>query len=238
MNYIHIYIAGDSTVSDCPPNEEPRAGWGQVLHHYFHDNVIIHNLAIGGRSSKSFIEEKRLESILNEIQPNEYLFIQFGHNDQKQDHRRTEPFSSYQSYLNQYIDGARRKKAIPILVTSMHRRTFDEKGKIVNSLGEYPEAMMALAKEQQVSLIDLWNESKRLYEIVGPERCKDLFIWFEPGEHPNYPDGIYDDTHFRVEGAHKFASIIAKKIKENIPGLAMYLKDVGCLNDQPRYSSS
>ncbi len=231
MKNIHIYIAGDSTVSDCPPNEEPRAGWGQVLHHYFHDNVIIHNLAIGGRSSKSFIDEKRLEKILKEIQPNDYLFIQFGHNDQKQDHRRTEPFSSYHSYLNQYIDGARVKNAIPVLITSMHRRTFGENGMLVNSLGDYPEAMMALAKEQHVSLIDLWNESKQLFESLGPEKCKELFIWFEPGEHPNYPDGISDDTHFREAGAYKFAGIIAKEIKENIPGLAMYLKEVGCLND-------
>ncbi|MDR4887176.1 rhamnogalacturonan acetylesterase [Fredinandcohnia sp. QZ13] len=224
MKNIHIYIAGDSTVSDCPPNEEPRAGWGQVLHHYFLDNVIVHNLAIGGRSSKSYIDEKRLETILNEIQPNDYLFIQFGHNDQKQDQRRTEPYSSYQSYLTQYIRGAREKKAIPVLITSMHRRTFDENGKITNSLGEYPRAMMALAKEQQVDLIDLWNESKQLYESLGPEKCKDLFIWFEPGEHPNYPDGISDDTHFRVEGAYKFASIIAKKVKEGILGLAKYVK--------------
>ncbi|MEH7239057.1 rhamnogalacturonan acetylesterase [Bacillus sp. JJ1562] len=224
MKNVQIYIAGDSTVSDCPPNEEPRAGWGQVLNHYFLDNIIIHNLAIGGRSSKSFIDEKRLETILNEIQPNDYLFIQFGHNDQKQDHRRTEPYSSYHSYLNQYIVGAREKNAIPVLVTSMHRRNFDENGKIVNSLGEYPEAMKALAKEQQVSLIDLWNESKQLYESLGPEKCKDLFLWLEPGEHPNYPDGICDDTHFREEGAHKFASIIAKEIKENIPNLEKYVK--------------
>ncbi|MEH7381601.1 rhamnogalacturonan acetylesterase [Bacillus sp. JJ1533] len=224
MKNIHIYIAGDSTVSVCPPNEEPRAGWGQVLHHYFLDDVIIHNFAIGGRSSKSFIDEKRLDTILNEIQPNDYLFIQFGHNDQKQDHRRTEPYSSYQFYLNQYIGGAREKKAIPVLITSMHRRTFDENGKIVNSLGEYPEAMVALAKQQQVSLIDLWMESKQLYESLGPDKSKELFIWFDPGEHPNYPDGISDDTHFCEDGAKKLASIIAKEIKTSIPSLAKYVK--------------
>ncbi|MEH7222649.1 rhamnogalacturonan acetylesterase [Bacillus sp. JJ1566] len=231
MKNIHIYIAGDSTVSDCPPNEEPRAGWGQVLHHYFLDNVIIHNLAVGGRSSKSFIDEKRLETILNEIQPNDYLFIQFGHNDQKQDHRRTERNSSYPFYLNQYIDGARQKNAIPVLVTSMHRRTFNDNGRIVNSLGEYPESMIDLANEQQVTLIDLWNKSKQLYESLGPEMSKDLFLWFEPGEHPNYPDGICDDTHFREDGAHKFASIIAKEIKENISDLAVYVKEARCSYD-------
>lgn len=225
MKNVHIYIAGDSTVSDCPPNEEPRAGWGQVINQFFHENVIIHNFAIGGRSSKSFIDEKRLDAILNEIQPNDYLFIQFGHNDQKQDHRRTEPYSTYQHYLSQYIEGARAKKAIPILVTSMHRRTFDENGKIMNSLGEYPEAMIALAKEKHVRLIDLWNDSKNLYESIGPEECKNLFIWFEPGEHRNYPDGISDDTHFREDGANKIAEIIAKEIKKTIPDLAIYLKD-------------
>nr|WP_234987148.1 rhamnogalacturonan acetylesterase [Bacillus sinesaloumensis] len=224
MENVHIYIAGDSTVSDCPPNEEPRAGWGQVLHYFFQEHVIIHNYAIGGRSSKSFINEKRLDLILNEIQPNDYLFIQFGHNDQKEDHRKTEPYSSYQAYLSRYIDSAREKNAIPVLITSMHRRTFDENGKIINSLGEYPEAMIALAKEKQVSLIDLWKQSKELYETLGPDDSKTLFIWFEPGEHHNYPNGISDDTHFREEGAIKLAEMIAREMKVTIPHLANHLK--------------
>ncbi|WP_453990601.1 rhamnogalacturonan acetylesterase [Bacillus nitroreducens] len=225
MENICIYIAGDSTVSDCPPNEEPRAGWGQVLHQYFKENVIIHNFAIGGRSSKSFIEENRLDAILDAIQPNNYLFIQFGHNDQKVDDRRTEPFSSYQDYLSQYIAGARKKGAIPVLVTSMHRRTFDKNGKIVNSLGDYPESMKALAEQKQVCLIDLWKESKNLYESLGPEKCKNLFLWFEPGEHQNYPEGISDDTHFSEEGANQIAQIIAREMKVKIPDLSKYLKE-------------
>jgi lysophospholipase L1-like esterase len=224
MKKVQIYIAGDSTVSDCPPNEEPRAGWGQVLQSFFNENVKIHNLAVGGRSSKSFIDEGRLDSILDNIQANDYLFIQFGHNDQKLDERRTEPYQSYQTYLSEYIDGARDKGAIPVLFTSMHRRTFDENGHVTNSLGDYPKAMISLAEEKSVKLIDLWTESKKIYESLGPEASKKLFIWLEQGEHSNYPTGISDDTHFCEYGANIFAQFITEEIKRNIPDLAIFLK--------------
>lgn len=209
-------------MSDCPPNEEPRAGWGQVIGSYFSDDVKVNNHAVGGRSSNSFIKEGRLEQIVKCLKTGDYLFIQFGHNDQKS--FGTEPYSTYQSYLAQYIDGAREKGATPILITPMHRRTFDDKGKIVNSLGDYPKAMIDLAKETNVLIIDLWGKSKLLYESLGPKACKKLFIWFEPDEQSNYPEGIRDDTHFCEEGAILLADIIVTAVKEYIPELSRFLE--------------
>ncbi|WP_346208095.1 rhamnogalacturonan acetylesterase [Caldifermentibacillus hisashii] len=221
--HVQIFIAGDSTVADCPPGEEPRAGWGQLLKNFFTNNVEIHNYAIGGRSSKSFIEEGKLDQILEKIGANDYLFIQFGHNDQKDDHRKTEPYFSYQNYLKIYIDEAKKRKAIPVLITPMHRRTFDENGIIINSLGDYPLAMIQLAKKEKVPCINLWSKSKELYEFLGPEDSKKLFIWLKVGENPNYPKGCQDNTHFRYEGAEAMCKLITNEIKEKIPELSKLL---------------
>lgn len=222
MNGIQIFLAGDSTVCDCPPNEEPRAGWGQLLQPFFRGNVKVFNHAVGGRSSNSFIEEGRLQPILEQLKPGDYLFVQFGHNDQKP--IGTEPYTTYKSYLSQYIDGAYEKGAFPVLITPMNRRTFDEDGKMINSLGDYPNAMIELASERKVPLIDLWMISKNLYESMGPEESKKLFIWLEPGEHPNYPEGIHDDTHFCEEGAYALAEKVVEGIQEKVPLLASHLK--------------
>ncbi|WP_246040270.1 GDSL-type esterase/lipase family protein [Ectobacillus funiculus] len=126
-----------------------------------------------------------MTSILERIRPNDYLFIQFGHNDQKT--YGTEPFTTYQSCLTQYITGAREKGAIPVLVTSVHRRSFDSEGKLVNTLGDYPEAMKQLAALSNVPLLDLWSKTEGFYQSLGVEGSKRLFVWFEPDKHPNYP---------------------------------------------------
>ncbi|MDQ0228003.1 rhamnogalacturonan acetylesterase [Metabacillus niabensis] len=209
---ISIYLAGDSTVANCPEHEAPMAGWGQVFQSFFNDHVVVHNEAMGGRSSNSFIEEGRLKSILERIQEGDYLFIQFGHNDQKS--YGTEPFTTYQISLQKYINGAREKNAIPILLTSVHRRKFNELGEIENTLGEYPNAMIDLAKKLDVPLIDLWKKTKLLYETLGVEKSKELFTIFPPNVEPNYPEGIEDNTHFSINGATKVAQLVIEGISE------------------------
>ncbi|WP_413789598.1 rhamnogalacturonan acetylesterase [Metabacillus rhizosphaerae] len=218
-----IYLAGDSTVANCPKHEAPMAGWGQVFQTFFNEKIIVFNEALGGRSSNSFIEEGRLRTILEHIQPNDYLFIQFGHNDQK--FYGTEPYSTYQYYLSQYITGAREKGAHPILLTSVHRRKFDKNGKLENTLGEYPLAMIQLAERKDVPLIDLWSKTKSLYEALGEEESRKLFTMFLPNKHPNYPDGIEDNTHFCEAGAYEIAKLVIEGIKELELSIGSYITD-------------
>jgi len=207
-----IYLAGDSTVANCPIHEAPMAGWGQTFHEFFQENILIINKAMGGRSSNSFIEEGRLEAIMNEILPDDFLFIQFGHNDQKS--YGTDPFTTFQSNLTEYITGARAKGAYPILITPVHRRKFNEDGILENTLGEYPEAMMELAEKLDVPLIDLWSKTRKLYEELGVEGSKKLFTIFAPNEQPNYPDGIIDNTHFSEHGAKEVGRLVIEGIRD------------------------
>lgn len=217
-----IYIAGDSTV--CDQEKEPFTGWGQIIPCFFTINVAIANYAYSGRSTKSFIEEGRLDNIINRIREGDYLFIQFGHNDQKEDSRHTEPYSTYKEMLKVYIDKAREKGAIPVLITPMHRRFFNENGKIINTLGQYPDAMRQLAKEENVFLIDLNEKSERLFNYYGPDGTKKLFIYASPGKYSDYPNGIEDNTHFSEFGAYEIARIVAKEIKNKIVLLKSYIK--------------
>ncbi|MFS0635974.1 rhamnogalacturonan acetylesterase [Mesobacillus foraminis] len=215
-NTITVYLAGDSTVSSYDQTLAPRMGWGQVLDRYFDDKIVVKNEASSGRSSKSFIDEGRLDAILDEIEKGDYLFIQFGHNDQKIEDpsRYTEPYSTYKSYLKQYIDGARAKNALPVLVTPVERRRFTAEGLARDSHGEYPAAMKELAKEENVPVIDLTAKSKSLFQELGPEATKEVFLWLEPGEHMNYPEGVQDNTHFQEAGAEKIAVLVAEGLKE------------------------
>ncbi|PMC38077.1 rhamnogalacturonan acetylesterase [Bacillus sp. UMB0899] len=219
-----IYLAGDSTVANCPSHEAPMAGWGQTFHEFFSENVLIINKAMGGRSSNSFIEEGRLEAILNEIHPNDFLLIQFGHNDQKS--YGTEPYSTFQTSLTEYIVGARAKGAVPILITPVHRRRFNEEGKLENSLGEYPNAMRQLAEKLDVPLIDLWAKTKELYEELGIEGSKKLFTIFKPNEQPNYPNGIEDNTHFSEHGAKEVGKLVIEEMRELQLPIAGYVNRV------------
>lgn len=207
-----IYLAGDSTVANYPEHQVPMAGWGQLFHTFFNESIVIQNEAMAGRSSNSFIEEGRLQSILDRIKPNDYLFIQFGHNDQKS--FGTEPFTTYQTHLTEYVEGARAKGSFPILLTPVHRRKFDLEGKIENTLGEYPASMIQLAEKLDVPLIDLWAKTKALYEELGIVESKKLFTILESNVHPNYPEGIEDNTHFSETGALEVGKLVVEGMKE------------------------
>lgn len=222
---ITVFLAGDSTVSDYTQEKAPMMGWGQRLGDLFGEGVAIHNAAKGGRSSKSFIDEERLAAIASEIGPGDYLLIQFGHNDEKKDAaRHTEPYGSYQQYLRQYIQVARDAGATPVLVTSTERRQFEADGRLKDTHGEYPAAMADLAKQEQVVLIDLRAKSRALLESLGDEPSKRLFVWLAPGEHPNYPDGASDNTHFSEYGAEAMAKLVAEGLRETGLPLAAELR--------------
>lgn len=219
-----IFLAGDSTVTD--QDTFPYAGWGQMLPMYFNADVALVNEAYSGRSSKSFLAEGRLQPILDSIKPNDYLFIQFGHNDEKPDEERaTDPFTTYKQYLNVYIQEARSRGAQPVLITPVQRRKFNESGHIIDTHGDYIVAMKELAEEQQVPLIDLAAKSKKLYEQLGDEPSKALFMWAFPGEFVSFPEGAKDDTHFQEIGGIRIAGLVAEGIRElDLEPLQMYLR--------------
>ncbi|WP_100405274.1 rhamnogalacturonan acetylesterase [Bacillus solitudinis] len=220
---ITIFLAGDSTVANYVKEAAPMAGWGQFLGTYFSEQVIIRNKAINGRSSKSFIKEGVLNEIASDIKQGDYLFIQFGHNDEKTDERGTEPFTTYQEYLKMYIEVARNAGATPILFSSVERRKFQEDGTLDETHGDYPKAMQKLAEELEVPFVDLRMKTRRLLESLGADQTKPLFVWFQPNEHPNYPDGIEDDTHFHERGARKVTELVIEGLKEVDLPLTTYI---------------
>jgi lysophospholipase L1-like esterase len=149
-----VFLAGNSTVVD--QDKEPWAAWGQMIPAFFEGKkVAIANYAESGEALNSFISARRLEKVLSLMKPGDYLFIEFGHNDQKQKGEGIGPFTSYKKNLQYFVSEVRKKGGIPVLVTSMHRRNFDSTGHIVNTLGEYPEAVRQTAREENVALIDL-----------------------------------------------------------------------------------
>lgn len=198
-----VFLIGDSTVSEFSP-PDPRNGWGQVIAPYFKPGVTVRNFARSGRSSKSFLEEGAWDPVLPQIQPGDYVFIQFGHNDEKRDAARgTDPFGSYQEFLSRYINDTRQAGGIPVLVTPVGR------GGLKNSSGpgshgRYPAAMLELAKEKKVLAIDLTSISEAHFRKLGTNDTIKLFVASQDGK---------DDTHFLPAGAREIARLVATAIK-------------------------
>ncbi|MEO6328286.1 MAG: SGNH/GDSL hydrolase family protein [Ginsengibacter sp.] len=219
-----VFLAGNSTVVD--QAEEPWAAWGQMIPVFFQPKKIaIANYAESGETLKAFKGERRLEKLWSMAKPGDYLFIEFTHNDQKPGDNFLDPFTTYKQKLKEWIAESRKRRIIPVLVTSMHRRTFDSTGHITNSLKEYPEAMRQTAKEENVALIDLNAMSKILYEAWGPEKSIKAFVHFAANTYPNHPKDVNDNTHFSTYGAYQLAKCVVNGIQQNVPALAKYLKE-------------
>jgi len=223
---ITIYLAGDSTVTD--QANEPWAGWGQMLPRFFTKDVAVANHAESGRALRSFRAEKRLDKILSTIKPGDYLFIQFGHNDMKEKGEGVGAFTSYKTDLKKYIAVARERGAYPVVVTSMHRRRFDENGKIVNTFGDYIEAARQAAAEEKTPLIDLNAMSEKLYEAWAPEQSTKAFVHYPADTFPGQDKPLKDDTHHNVYGAYELARCVVECIRAAKLPLADHLtEDVG-----------
>lgn len=229
MNDKHktIYIAGDSTAETKSLTKKPMSGWGEYLHEFIDSNFVIRNQAIGGRSTKSFLDQKRLDVILEKMEKDDFLLVQFGHNDQKIEDptRYTEAFGSYQTNLRQFISKAREKKAIPVLLSSISRRAFKD-GKVDrDSLGDYPEAMKQVAFEENVTYIDINLLSSNYLDELGEKKSKNLFLHLLENESPNYPERLEDNTHFSELGGHTFAKLIAEELKKEFRQLNFKTKE-------------
>lgn len=202
-----IYIAGDSTAAQKYADAAPETGWGMALPFFLHKQVVVDDRAVNGRSSKSFIDEGRLNAILDVIKPGDMLLIQFGHNDEKSEDptRYTEPWTTYQVYLRQYVEGARAHGALPVLATPVERRRFDAAGNALPSHGDYPAAMRALAEQEGVALLDTQALSLALWQKLGPEETKKYFNWTATEQ---------DNTHFNPPGAIEVARLVAAQLVE------------------------
>lgn len=208
-----VFLVGDSTVTDQP--YEPAASWGQMLPYFFDDTIAIANHAESGETMKSFISSLRFAKVLEKIKHGDYLLIQFGHNDQKKHWPQTyvEAETTYRDYLKVFIAEARLRGATPILITSMQRRTFDKNGKIVNSHGQYPQAVRDVATAMNTALIDLDSMSIKLYEAFGVQDALKAFN-----------DGGKDATHHNNYGAYQLAQCVVQAIRDAQLPLASHLR--------------
>ena len=218
-----VFLAGNSTVVD--QAEEPWAAWGQMLPVFFNpQKIVVANYAESGESMSSFLAERRLEKVMSLLKAGDYVFVEFAHNDQKQKGEGIGAFTSYKRDLKFTISEVKKKGGIPVLVTSMNRRSFDSSGHITNTLAGYPEAMRQTAQEEQVALIDLNKMSKLLYEAWGPEKSIRAFVHYPAGTFPGQDKELKDDTHFNSYGAYEIARCVVKGIRAGVPALAVYLK--------------
>jgi len=212
---ITIWMIGDSTMAIKDPKAFPETGWGMPFVQFWDSTVRVDNRAKNGRSSKSFTAEGLWKPVIGNMSEGDYLIIQFGHNDESKD--KGERYSApeeFKANLTSYITQAKSKKAIPILITPVGRRKFDETGKVRDTHLGYSDLVKQVAKEQNTLLIDLDKKSQELLQQFGKENSKWLFLQLNPGEHPNYPEGRNDNTHFNELGARLVAQLVLKEIRE------------------------
>ncbi len=219
---ITVYLIGDSTMCNYEPNRAPLTGWGMPFASFFDSTVSIDNRARGGRSTRTFIAENRWQPIAIDLKEGDYLFIQFGHNDEAREEKykdRYTPVPDYKKNLLRFITEAREKKAVPVLITPVSRLRFKD-GVAQETHTGYTKAMFEVAQSNAVVLIDLDTKSRELYQQLGPDAAKLLFMQLEPGEHPAYPEGQKDNTHFNEYGARRIAQLVLASVKEQLPQLA------------------
>ena len=252
---ITIFTIGDSTMANKKlEGGNPERGWGQMLSRYFTDDITIDNHAVNGRSSKSFINEGRWDAVLSKIQKGDYVFIQFGHNDEKDDpNRHTDPGTTFDANLKKFVEDTRAKGGIPVLFNSIVRRNFgkadgnavanaikqddirngidpkapkdsiEEGATLIDTHGAYLISPKNVAKELNVTFIDLNSLTHKLVEGMGPQKSKELYLWVEPKTVPALPNGREDNTHLNVHGASVIAEMAVKAVTEAIPELQQYV---------------
>jgi lysophospholipase L1-like esterase len=222
---ITVFLAGDSTVTD--QAHEPWAGWGQMLPRFFQQGVAVSNQAESGLALYSFERQKRLEKILSMMKKGDYLFIQFGHNDQKDKSKGAGPFTTYKANLKKFAEAARSKGGIPVLVTPMERRHW-KGNKLQPSLADYAEAVRQVSAEEKVPVIDLNAMSLKLYTGLGPDKSTKAFVHYPANTFPGQDKPLKDDTHHNAYGGYELARCVVEGIKANVPALATHLtKDAG-----------
>ncbi len=211
-----IYMIGDSTMANkSTAKDNPEHGWGQVFSAFVAEGVDVQNRASGGRSTRSFVAEGRWAKVMETLKPGDWVVIQFGHNDQKKKKPKlyTDPETDFKEFLTGFINDTRAKGANPVLATSIYRRYFRD-GKPKSSLGKYPQATLEVAAELEVPVVDLQKLTGELLAESGEEGSKALFLHFEPGEHPLFPEGKHDNSHLSEAGALAVSELFADSVRE------------------------
>lgn len=223
---VKIFIAGDSTAQSYREERDGLIkGWGQMLPEFFDKDVEVINHAIGGRSTKTFLNEGRWDKLISKVRKGDYVFIQFGHNDASTRPERHASLTDYKANLTKMIEDVRDKKATPVLLTSVVMRTFVNKNLTDDRLKGYPVVMRILAKELNVPMIDVNQKTKDFVTILGDNASIPYYRWVEPGVDKVKPDGLKDDTHMMEKGARQVAYFVVEGIKElKLRGLSEKLK--------------
>ncbi len=217
---ITVWLIGDSTMSIKEKKAYPETGWGMPFANFWDSTVAVDDRALNGRSTRTFFEEKKWDPVVANIQPGDYVFVQFGHNDEVPTKKSYVKEDSFRINLLRYVNETKMKKGIPVLITPVARRKFDSNGKVEETHAVYAQIVRDVAKEADVTLIDLDAKSMLMLNAMGPEASKYLYNYVTPGEHPNYPEGKQDDTHFSELGARKVAELVLADIRIQIPELA------------------
>ena len=223
-----IYMIGNSTMADKPyKNGNPEKGWGQIFPLYFKEGIKIENHAVNGRSTKSFLDERRWNLVLDKIKPNDYVIIEFGHNDSKKEDpkRFADANTDYKINPIKFVNETRSKDGIPILATPIVRRRFDDQGKFYDVHGNYPKVVREVAVNMNVILLDLHKKTEEMLIEFGEEKSKLLFLLIEPMEYKSLTEGKTDNTHLSAYCAFKICDLAAVEIRNLIPELAIFLKD-------------
>ena len=207
-----IFLCGNSTVVD--QDNEPWASWGQMVPRFFTDSICFANYAESGESANTFIGAGRLKKALTQMKPGDYIFMEFGHNDQKQKGPGKGAFYSFMTSLKMFVDEARARGAQPVLVTPTQRRSFDENGKIKDTHLDFPDAVRWLAEKENIPLIDLHAMTRVLYEAMGVEESKHAFVHYPANTYPGQDRPLADNTHFNPYGAYQIAKCVIEGMKK------------------------
>lgn len=253
-----IFMIGDSTMANKDiSHDRKERGWGMALQCYFDDNIRIDNHAVNGRSSRSFINEGRWDTVISRMKPGDYVIIQFGHNDEKpKADRHTDPGSTFDYNLAKFVRETREHGGIPVLMNAVVRRNFakvlpknddDEKlrnttfkdaneqvegDSLVDTHGLYIVAPRDVAKRMNVHFVDANRITHELEQGLGREASKKLHMWFLPNEEPSVPKGRQDNTHYNIYGAHTVARLLADALCEEVPLLKKYRTDADITVDR------
>ena len=217
---LRVFLIGDSTCATKDlAKQNPERGWGQMFQPLFDGSVTVENHAVNGRSTKSFRDEGRWDPILSRLQAGDYVFIQFGHNDQKvQDSSRYSAPAQYAENLRRYVRETRAKGAVPVLLTPIVRRHFSGES-LDDTHGAYLDAVRRVAAGEQTPLIDAERLTRAWVAELGDEASKAFYMWVEEDTCPLWPDGRQDNTHLNVRGARSVARMIAAQLPQAVPEL-------------------
>ncbi|MCD8540833.1 MAG: GDSL-type esterase/lipase family protein [Leadbetterella sp.] len=221
-----IFLIGDSTMANKKAIDAPETGWGQVFPRLFTGAVEIQNHAVNGRSTKSFRTLGHWKAVQDQLRKGDYVFIQFGHNDQKTGDtlRYAAAQTDYRANLERYIRETQAKGAVPVIFTPVMRRKFNENGQLVDQHGEYPAVAREVAQKHGLTLIDMHSASWKILEEQGEKKSKKIFMHYPGGVFPKFPDGITDNTHFSPYGAALMANAVAEELVKAGHPLRSFLK--------------